>query len=75
MQHLICVNPVNLCLKNNETQPLSLLHLSCRPLSVHSYRVPILICSAHPCGVGGGRRFSINPRGLFKADYFIVGWI
>jgi len=21
MQHLICVNPVNLCLKNNETQP------------------------------------------------------
>ena len=29
----------------------------CHPLSVHLYRVPVLICSARPCGVGGGRRF------------------
>ena len=51
VQHLICVNPVNLCLKNNETQPPSILQFSCPPFGSLIQGAPLgILCLPLWCG-------------------------
>ena len=38
------------------------------------YRVPPSVCSARPCGEGGGRRFSLIPAG-FGCEVGIDAWV
>jgi len=44
------------------------------PSRLHSARVPLPVCSARPCGVGAGRRFSIAPAG-FGCEVGMDAWV